>query len=219
MMDTREIETRLASLRRDRGAATLAGKAFNSAVIASAEAELDALHDAEAEASRRDLEAAEAARLKQLGELHTQLAVLERDRLQDIKEAEAATRHLAAALSRVLRTNEEMAKVAHRITGGPTPTPLSGPDFMSRLAGRIGAIMTTIPNCRARFGPETPVDGGVHFSDRINTRYTWPDKHLNLPQLRNNLYRLMRLIPILDPPFPNYRGGPVQRGRITQSGH
>ena len=154
-MDMREaeaIETRLACLRRERGAATLAGKKFNSAVIASAEAELDALHDAEAEASRRDLEAAEAARLKQLGELHTQLAVLERDRLQDIKEAEAATRQLAAALSRVMRTNQEMAKVVHRITGGRTPTPLSGPDFVSRLAGRIGAIMTTIPNCRARFG-------------------------------------------------------------------
>ena len=152
-MNTREaIETRLASLRRDRGAATLAGKTFDNAVISSAEGELDALHDAEAEAARREREAAEAARLKQLGELHTQLAALERDRLQDIKEAEAATRQLAAALSRVLRTNQEMARVTNHITGRRTPTPLSGPDFVSRLAGRIGAIMTTIPNCRARFG-------------------------------------------------------------------
>ena len=155
MVDMREaeaIETRLACLRRDRGAATLAGKKFNSAGIASAEAELDALHDAAAEASRREREAAESSRLKQLGELRTQLAVLERDRLQDIEEAEAATRHLAAALSRVLRTNGEMGKVVHGITGGRVPIPLSGPDFVSRLAGRIGAIMTTIPNCRARFG-------------------------------------------------------------------
>ncbi len=57
----------------------------NNAVISSAEGELDALHDAEAEAARREREAAEAA-----------------------------------------------AKVTNRITGRRTPTPLSGPDFVSR---------------------------------------------------------------------------------------
>ncbi len=94
---------------------------------------------------RRDRAAAETARLKQLGELHTQLVVLERDRLQDIAEAEAATRQLAAALSRALRANAEMSKVSHLITGERTPTPLSGPDFVNRLAGRLAAIMSTIP--------------------------------------------------------------------------
>ncbi len=166
-MNTREeIETYLASLRRDRGAATIEGKAFDSAVIASAEIELAALHDAEGEAVRREREAAETARLKQLSALHTQLAVLERDRLQDLVEAEAATRQLAAALSRVLRTNGEMGKVVHGITGGRVPIPLSGPDFVSRLAGRIGAIMTTIPGCRASFGSIEWLGHSLYRSDQ-----------------------------------------------------
>jgi len=50
---TREdIATRIGGLRRDRGAATLAGKKFDHAVLTAAESELEALDDADGERVR-----------------------------------------------------------------------------------------------------------------------------------------------------------------------
>ena len=49
MTNREEITNRIAELRRDRGAATLSGKKFDNSIIASAEAELAALDDAEGE--------------------------------------------------------------------------------------------------------------------------------------------------------------------------
>ena len=42
------------------------------------------------------------------------------------------------------------------------------------------------------------------LSDRIDTRQTLPDENLNLPQFCDNLFRLMPLVPISDPPSYSY---------------
>ena len=42
------------------------------------------------------------------------------------------------------------------------------------------------------------------LSDRIDTRHTLTDENLNLPQFRDNLFRLMPLVPISDPPNYSY---------------
>jgi hypothetical protein len=53
-MKTREeLQAALDDLRRERGSATLAGRAFDSDQIAAIQAQLDAIQDAEAEAARR----------------------------------------------------------------------------------------------------------------------------------------------------------------------
>ena len=50
--------------------------------------------------------------------------------------------------------------------------------------------------------------------DSAQTGQTFPHQNPNLPQLRDNLFRLGRLFAILDPPFPKRNGGPLHRGRI-----
>jgi hypothetical protein len=37
-------------------------------------------------------------------------------------------------------------------------------------------------------------DARSAFPDRINTSHALPDKHLNLPQLRDNLFRFVSLV-------------------------
>jgi len=43
--------------------------------------------------------------------------------------------------------------------------------------------------------------GNANIADRIHPRRALPNKYLNLPQLRNNLFRLMSLRSHFDPPF------------------
>ena len=67
--------------------------------------------------------------------------------------AEAATRALVDAIDRTLATNARMAKITQELSAnGKVPMSLSAPDLVSRLSGRIAALMATIKGHRARLG-------------------------------------------------------------------
>jgi hypothetical protein len=169
MTQTRtELENQLATLRRGRGAATLAGKKFDHAVIAEAEAELDALEDATNEQARLRRAAAEATRQKQLEILKVELSALARSYLADAEAAEACARSGAAALGRMLQTAQQMARISHQISGRETPIPLLGTELERRLGARHAAVMSTIPGHRHRLGAIEWLAG--HYTPETNWR-------------------------------------------------
>ena len=145
-------ETKLTELRSQRGAATLDGKKFDPPELNDLESELASLDAAEGEQARRERAAAQAERLKRLTELRKQLSALEATRLGAVQDANMAARDLARAIERVLTTNAEMAKVATEITGGKAPSILGAHGLVQRLAGRLAAVMQSIPGHPARFG-------------------------------------------------------------------
>lgn len=147
-----EIEDRLTALRRERGAATLDGKAFNPAAIVAMEHELEALDDAEGEKTRRDREAAERQHDGSQARLRKQLADLEVSRLAAIAEANAAACQLAESIGRAITVSENMARVAYQLTGYSSPIVLQKNTLVSRLCGRLSAVMASIPGHRGRLG-------------------------------------------------------------------
>jgi hypothetical protein len=153
MTDTRhEIESRLTGLRRDRGAATLAGKKFDPSVIASVEAELAALDDAEGERARRDRETAAQEQRERLSDLRKQFAKLDEDRLTAWSDAEVAARTLVTALARILETSEAMSAIAGELAPRQTPLALHRPEIITRIAHRLSAVMSTLAGHRHRLG-------------------------------------------------------------------
>lgn len=152
LAERREIALdRLASLRRQRGAAILDGKTFDDAEIIAAEQEIDALARAEIEAVRRERDE-EAARLATIAATLTdELVEKEAQRLSAISQAEKGARALVAGLADVLKIADEMRGLAGRL-GKPVPAKLDGPALASRLSQRLVAILSTLPSHRYRFG-------------------------------------------------------------------
>ena len=67
-------------------------------------------------------------------------------------DAEAATRELVDAISRVIDLSAKEAKAAHEVTGAAVPVPLQPPAVVTRLGGRIGAVLGTVRGHRYRLG-------------------------------------------------------------------
>ena len=147
-----EAEAKLTELRVRRGAATLDNKSFDPAGIAALENEIEALDEAGGEQARRSREEAERAYAKHLAGLRKSLKVMESRRLGAIQDANMAARTLAESIGQVLDTTRKMAKLAHEISGGPVPVQLRVPDIVTRLCGRLSAVMGTVSGYRNRFG-------------------------------------------------------------------
>ncbi len=147
-----KAEAKLSELRTARGAAVLDKKNFDLAKIDALESEIASLDAAEGEQARRERAAISANRLKRRTELRKQLSALEDVRLRAVQDANQAARDLARSFERVLTTNAEMAKVATEITGGKAPSILGTHGLVQRLAGRLAAVMQSIPGYPARFG-------------------------------------------------------------------
>jgi hypothetical protein len=84
--------------------------------------------------------------------LRKHLAGLEAERLAAVEEAEHAARSLAESLTRVLKVTTDMARTAHAITGDAAPVVLAMTSLATRMAGRLSAVMQTIPGHKARLG-------------------------------------------------------------------
>jgi len=106
--DRTQLQASVEALRRDRGAALLAGKPFDDRALEAAESKLEALDDAEAEQGRRQIALARAAEDERRAGVRETIAALDAKRLEALKEAEIATKRLAAAL-------EEHATLAKQI--------------------------------------------------------------------------------------------------------
>ena len=152
-MEAREaIEARLAELHQQRGAALLQNKQFDNAVIVAEHEKLAALDDVEAEQVRRERQAAAEAAEKERQVKLAQLEAMVGDDLQDVVEAEAGARQLAAALGRMTNKNLQLTKLAADIRL-PIPAALGRFELEKRLACLVSAVMSNIgPNHRHRFG-------------------------------------------------------------------
>ncbi len=147
-----EAETKLSELRTARGAATLDGKNFDPAEIASLESEIASLDAAEGEQARRERAATESKRRKRLSELRKELAALEATRLGEIQDANMAARTLAETISKHFDTVRQMSEVAHAISSESAPIPLQAPAVALRLSARLSAVMGGITGYRHRLG-------------------------------------------------------------------
>jgi DNA repair exonuclease SbcCD ATPase subunit len=82
-----------------------------------------------------------------------QLLAEEETRLQAIENAERATRTLVEAVDELLTTTTRMAKLAQQLSvNAKVPSALSSIELVSRTAGRIASVMSTIRGHRQRFG-------------------------------------------------------------------
>jgi len=153
MTQTREaLEGKLSDLRRQRGAAILDGKKYDATAILSAADELAALEDVEGERTRRDRLAADRVRAEQATKLRTELVAAKEDYTAAWTDAEGAVRDLVDAVRRVIEGAATMTRLAHDLTGESAPIPVSPSAVVSRLGGRIGAVLATIPGHRSRLG-------------------------------------------------------------------
>lgn len=134
----READTALENYRRE------------IAIIESAIAGLDM----ELGTRERDRRAAEAEqRRSQWFDQRQQLVDAEEQRLAEIEDAEAATRALADAISRIIGINKRMIVLARDLSSTKkVPSALNEMELVNRIARRIAAVMSTVPGRRHRFG-------------------------------------------------------------------
>lgn len=159
-----EAEAEVQHLKAKRGALMLDGRdaGTETARINRLEIELDALTEAEGALAERQRAEAEAKRLARLGELRSELAGLEEQRLEAIEMAELSARNLVDAINKALAANKVMAKLAHQISGTAAPMPMHQPDFVSRLSGRISGLLASIKGHGFRFGGFTWFSQGLY---------------------------------------------------------
>ena len=147
-----EAEAKLGKLRSQRGVATLDGKKFDASEIDALEHEVDALGEAAGEQTRREREEAQQEFTQRRAEMRKELAKLEDVRLRAVQDANLSCRKLAESIGQIIDTTRQEAEVAHAITGGAAPIPLQQPDIISRIVGRLSAVMSSIPGHRNRLG-------------------------------------------------------------------
>lgn len=151
-MQANELESKLSSLKRARGAAALDGRKFDSTAIDAVQAEIDARSDADGELARRKRETADVAFHAKLKAQRVELGAVKAAYLEDTKQAQEHVRGAAAAISRMLAAAEKMARLSHEITGDAAPTALFHSDLKLRAGNRMSSIMGTIPGAKLRLG-------------------------------------------------------------------
>jgi hypothetical protein len=149
-----ELVERLATLKQDRAAKVLDGAKVDqdNALIAKLETEIQIRDEVEAERLRRKRAAAQEAADKELAAKQGQLAALVADDLADTREAEDAARKLAAAVSRRLKRNPELARLSHEVSGAAVPTVLHPNELNARIGGRIAGILGSAIRPRNKLG-------------------------------------------------------------------
>ncbi|TBD04219.1 hypothetical protein ELH21_07310 [Rhizobium leguminosarum] len=164
---------RLDELRRERGVATLEGKAFDSRQIVDAEAELDAVAAAQVEAERRRRVEQEAATQARRVELRAHLTETLELRSKALREAELAVYKLASALEQLLTTSKDASRTI-RALGHNAPMNLEENSIKLRASLRMAAILG--PVCGSSFGRISfPIARGPHLADGTSLLDSWHD--------------------------------------------
>lgn len=112
-----DVEARIEALRRTRGASVLDGAAFDETALRAAEAELEALDDADGEARRRASKAIDDAQVSQRAADAKALNKASAAWLAQIDEAEAMARAMTAALREAEKHRAEVQRLASALTG------------------------------------------------------------------------------------------------------
>jgi len=150
------VEAAIAKLRRERGAAVLDGKKFDSSKIAAAEADLAAFDDAAAERVRREREREEQDEKASLAHKVRRIGKLEGDRLKAWADLEVASRAQLEAIGRVKAATESERVLWADVTAA-VPMALGPFESAHRLRGRIGEFLHA-----AKVGFEVPGAGGIY---------------------------------------------------------
>jgi hypothetical protein len=153
MSETREaLESRLSALRQQRGSAALDGRRFDSTPIRAIADELAELEDVESEKARRSRLDADRVRAVSATRLRTELAAAKEEYTAAWTDADGAVRDLVDAVRRIIDGAATMTRLAHELTGEAAPIPVNPSAVVSRLGGRLGAVLATIPGHRSRLG-------------------------------------------------------------------
>ena len=142
---------RLETLRHERGAALLDDKPIAHDPIIQVEQEIDALGEAEAEAVRRQREAAAveiaATRKRLVGEIEQ----YEIERQAQLHKAQMAAHDLVAAMTAAMMAGSNMG-IRFSQLGKASPMALSPSAFGARIGDRLGAILGTMSSFRTHMG-------------------------------------------------------------------
>lgn len=139
-----QLKARAENLRRARGAALLEGKPFDDAKIRSVQSEVDALDDAEREATRRDAEEAANAALTRRTAARSRLAETETERLAAVGALEKAAREMGESLRRVLSLSADISAAARGL-GFARPAVLDRGEVERRLSRYIASVLASPP--------------------------------------------------------------------------
>lgn len=138
-MEARQnIESAIAKQRRQRGAAVLDGKRFDSSAIAALETDIAALDDAQTVQVQRERTASEIAGAKRLADITAKISKLWQDRQAQIGRAERALRDFFGAVKEANRI-DDLLRPALVELGGNIPA-LAHTETAMRFGGRLSAI-------------------------------------------------------------------------------
>jgi hypothetical protein len=152
-----------AELQRQRGAAALDRKTFDSRRLAAVDAELAGLLDAEAEELRRREKATKAHDAEHRQAVRKRIAERELERLAALRRAESLARSMAEALDRVRsHTIETRAEIAQ--LGVPPPLVLDPKELERRLSYCLANVLSIVAGSRGEFG--TMEWGSIPHPDR-----------------------------------------------------
>jgi len=173
------IERRLAELKHERAVATVDGTEFKGlAEIRNLTEDLEALVDAEGEATRRQRELSEMRRCEQRKSLRTELVSIEKRRLEVVETAEAAATELMVSL-RDIQTYAERQGAILQLLGvkvWDVTAGISRNRFSVRLATLMKPILT---DGFQRFGEIT----FPHPRDNPGRSWTEEEKNIVAPEI------------------------------------
>jgi hypothetical protein len=138
-----EAEAQIAALRAQRGAAALDGGDFDAAAYAAAEAQVEALRDAEGILVAREREGAAKARGARRTALKGIIEAEEKHRIESLVAAEEHARGLVAAIGSATEANAKISAAYHELTGRGSIAyqPLN---FENRLSTYLSAVMRSL---------------------------------------------------------------------------
>lgn len=157
--ETATLTTRLAELRRQRGAAVLSGKTFDDRELDRLQKRLDGLNDAKIDAE--EVATAEARDQHRRAvddhrrELRSRVHGAETKRLGAIAKAEAAATELGVALAEAFSVGDEISQALaelHAVDGRAgvfeTPRPINGPNRQATAGMRVAMALNAATGLR-----------------------------------------------------------------------
>jgi len=145
-------EVELQALRRKRGSAHLDKQKFDVGKIDALKDEIETLDSASDELVLRDRAEHQREFSARRSQLKKELAKLESERQGFLQDANISARALCENITMTLETTRRMSEICCALSAEPAPVVLMAPDVVTRLAGRLCAVMSSIPGHRNRFG-------------------------------------------------------------------
>lgn len=162
-----DISARLEELRRNRGAAKLDGRPFDSTAIAALEIELEAMDEAAGELARRERDEAAKQLTSFLEACRAELVHSNDKRMDAVRKAEKALEEFGVAVRDVMK-HAEMMTATCRNMGVPTPSGFTTQEHAQRISHFVALVLREMSH-PYRFGrinlPSSWMPGDGTMSD------------------------------------------------------